>query len=102
VDATLCPRFAGPKGGQALEDERRWFMRNLFVDTLGLAGAKTIRRILGLAHNIHFEHIADCALRAGCERSALTLARTLMLERPAFFGNVEVTALARHVRERMR
>jgi 5-methylthioribose kinase len=99
-DAWPADLFAGPEGGQALEDERRRFMRALFVDTLGFAAAKTIRRILGLAHNIDFEHIADKDQRALCEGRALALARTLMLEAGAFSGIAEVTALAREVRAR--
>ena len=38
---------------------QRCYMRKLFEDTLGFAGAKMIRRILGLAHNIDLEHIEN-------------------------------------------
>lgn len=55
------------------------YMRALFRDALGFAGAKMIRRILGLAHNIDFEQIADKTRRAACERPALQLGRALVL-----------------------
>ena len=54
-------------------------MRKLFVDMLGFAAAKMIRRILGLAHNIDFEWIQDKSLRAACEARALELARNMMI-----------------------
>jgi 5-methylthioribose kinase len=54
-------------------------MRKLFVDMLGFAAAKMIRRILGLAHNIDFEWIQDKCLRAACEARALELARGMMI-----------------------
>ena len=43
-----------------------------------------IRRILGLAHVEDLESIADPDLRAICERKALKLARTLMVEGAKF------------------
>ena len=59
-------------------------MRRLFVDSLGFAGAKMTRRILGLAHVEDMESIADPDLRATCEKRALKLARFLMVERASF------------------
>ena len=56
-------------------------MANLFADTLGFAGAKMIRRILGLAHVEDLESIADPDLRAGAERKVLTLGRQLVMTR---------------------
>ena len=55
-------------------------MRRLFVDALGFAGCKMTRRILGLAHVEDLEGIANPDLRAECEKRALKLARTLMVE----------------------
>ena len=53
----------------------------IWQDTLGFAGLKMIRRILGLAHVEDFESIADIATRAACERRALIFARSLLLNR---------------------
>ena len=44
------------------------------VNTLGFAGAKMIRRILGLAHVEDLESIEDTDIRAACETRALNLA----------------------------
>lgn len=52
----------------------------IWSDALGFAGCEIIRRILGLAHVADFESIADEALRAGCERQALILGRSLLVE----------------------
>lgn len=52
-------------------------------DTLGFAGCKMIRRILGLAHVEDFESIDNTDVRAACERKALEFARGLILRRPA-------------------
>ena len=70
-------------------------MRALFRDALGFAGAKMIRRILGLAHNIDFEQIPDKSLRAACERRALQFGRALVLGAGEFTDIAEVTGAAR-------
>jgi 5-methylthioribose kinase len=64
-------------------------MRRLFVDTLGFAGAKMTRRILGLAHVEDLESIADPDLRASCETRALRLARSMMVD-----GFATITAVS--------
>jgi 5-methylthioribose kinase len=53
-DAYPNTLFEGSAGAQRLEAERQVYMARLFADTVGFAAAKTIRRILGLAHNIDF------------------------------------------------
>ncbi|KWV50195.1 methylthioribose kinase [Bradyrhizobium macuxiense] len=90
--------FAGEAGATRLEAERQAYMARLFQDTVGFAAAKTIRRILGLAHNIDFEWIADEKQRAICEARALKLARSMMLETPSFTTIGAVTKAAREVR----
>jgi len=90
--------FDGPAGAAALEAERQRAMARLLADTLGFAAAKMTRRILGLAHNVDLEWIADPALRAACERRCLTLARALMVETERFTMIEAVTAEARRVR----
>ena len=78
-DAYRPALFEGAAGQLQLESERSLYMRKLFVDMLGFAAAKMIRRILGLAHNIDFEWIQDKSLRAACEARALELARGMMI-----------------------
>jgi 5-methylthioribose kinase len=93
-DAYPAPLFASPDGERVLAREREAAMDRLFQDTLGFAAATMIRRILGLAHNIDFEWIEDEAVRAACERRALTLARDLMVNTASYRSIEAVTAMA--------
>lgn len=67
--------------GEASEGALAAFLARLEVDTLGFAGAKMARRILGLAGVADLETIEPPAVRAACERRALALARALIVER---------------------
>jgi len=71
-------------------------LQSIWDRSVGFAGCKMIRRILGLAHVEDFESIADCDLRANCEHSAARLARDMLVNRHTYF-NVE--ALIRSARE---
>jgi 5-methylthioribose kinase len=93
-DALAPAGFADP--GE-LRDAQATYMRRLFVASLGFAGAKMTRRILGLAHVEDFESIADADLRASCERRALRLARSLMVEPARFTDIAAVSAAARDI-----
>ncbi len=66
-DAYPVDLFASVEGRLTMDKERGRFMRGLFEDTLAFAGAKMIRRILGLAHVEDLEAIADPERRARCE-----------------------------------
>ncbi len=57
------------------------YLQNVWQDTLGFAGMKIIRRILGLAHVADFETIAHQGMRAACENRALAMGRMLAVER---------------------
>jgi 5-methylthioribose kinase len=98
-DAYPKALFTGPAGEARLEAERQHYMARLFQDTVGFAAAKTIRRILGLAHNIDFEWIEDLRLRATCEARSLRLARAMLVETASFATIAEVTKAAREVRD---
>ena len=80
-DAFVAGLFEDPASRQALEGFRATTMARLFQDSLGFAGAKMTRRILGLAHVEDLESIADPGRRAACEKRALALARQLMIAR---------------------
>jgi 5-methylthioribose kinase len=82
-DAFTAELFADRAGAAALEQHRAITMARIFADSVGFAGAKMARRILGLAHVEDLESIEDPKIRAGCEMKALRLARDLMLERTA-------------------
>jgi 5-methylthioribose kinase len=98
-DAYPVSLFAGEKGSMRLEAERQAYMQRLFIDTVGFAAAKTIRRIFGLAHNIDFELIEDPRRRAISEARAVRLARAMMVEAAAFRGIADVTGAARKLRD---
>jgi 5-methylthioribose kinase len=76
--------FAEGAGPAALKAAQDAYMRRLFVESLGFAGCKMTRRILGLAHVEDLESIADADLRAECEKRALKLARAFMVEGQGF------------------
>lgn len=96
-DAYMAELFTEPAGAAAFAAEKQRFMRKLLTDSISFAGIKMIRRILGLAHTEDLESIKDPALRAKCERKALTLARRFVLDAERFTGMNEVTHAARAV-----
>jgi 5-methylthioribose kinase len=59
-------------------------LQSIWDQSVGYAACKMIRRILGLAHVEDFEAIADPGVRADCERSAVALARDMLLNRRAY------------------
>jgi 5-methylthioribose kinase len=87
--------FMGEGGAARLEGERQAYMARLF----GFGGAKIIRRILGLAHNIDFEWIEDTRLRAFCEARSLRLARAMLVDTLSFGTIRAVTKAARELRD---
>ena len=98
-DAYPATLFESAVGAARLESERQAYMDRLFQDTVGFAAAKTIRRILGLAHNIDFELIEDLKRRAICEARSLHLARTMMLDTPSFTSITAVRRAAQALRD---
>jgi 5-methylthioribose kinase len=76
--------FTEGAGPAALKEAQDAYMRRLFIDSLGFAGCKMTRRILGLAHVEDLESIAQPDLRAECEKRALKLARAFMVEGQGF------------------
>jgi len=84
ADAYPAALFSGARDQAALVEARRAYVNALFADMIGFAACKMIRRIMGFAHVLDFESIADAELRARCETGALNLAR-LMLTAPQRF-----------------
>ncbi len=83
----------------ALENYRKATMTRLFAETMGFAGAKMARRILGLAHVEDMESIADPDRRAACEKKALRLARHLMVNARAIRDTAELLRAAEDTRK---
>jgi 5-methylthioribose kinase len=98
-DVLPVSMFARPEEAITLESARSAFLDGLFADMLGFGACKMIRRIVGFAHVIDFDRIQDAAVRAGCEASALAMARTL-LTHPAQFHSIQdvIDAVPRMVR----
>lgn len=78
-DAYAPSMFADGPSRTALARERESFLDRIFDDMLGFAAVKMIRRILGFAHNIDFDYIADPDVRAAGEAASVDVARTLLL-----------------------
>jgi 5-methylthioribose kinase len=79
----------------ARDEFRRSFLLALLRDSIGFAACKMIRRILGIAHVIDLEQIADPAERARAESWALSIAERMLLERASISDAAELLALIR-------
>lgn len=93
-DAFVAPLFADDASRAALQTYRQSYMKSLFADAIGFAGAKMARRILGLAHVEDLESIADPDRRAVCEKRALGMARLMMLNRTRIASIADIRKLA--------
>lgn len=83
--AAVCP--PGYLSAVDLAATQAAYMETLLADTLGFAGAKMIRRIVGVAHVEDLESIADPDKRASCEKRAIHLAHYLMTTRETLAKN---------------
>jgi 5-methylthioribose kinase len=63
------------------QEFRQSFLLALLRDSIGFAACKMIRRVLGVAHVIDLEQIADAAERACAETWVLDIAERLLLQR---------------------
>ena len=82
---------AGPFPDPAsLAASQATYMARLFRDTVGFAGMKMIRRIVGIAHVADMDEIADADARASCEKRAVLLARQMVL----FGAGADAAAIA--------
>jgi 5-methylthioribose kinase len=98
-DAFPPALFGADRDAAALDAARNAFLAEVFADMLGFAACKMIRRILGFAHVLDLEGIADPGRRSRCEADALALAR-LLLTHPAQFTSMRAVldAVSRQVR----
>lgn len=70
-------------------------LRSVLTDTIGFAGAKMIRRIIGISHVEDFESIVDVPNRARLERRALSTARRLLIDRGKLTSVSDAVAILR-------
>jgi 5-methylthioribose kinase len=96
-DGDLYPAALFADDAVALRAERARYLRRIFADSLGFAGAEMIRRVLGLAHTIDLEQIGDADRRTGCECCCLEMARHLLVDARQFEDVAEVVRLAASV-----
>ncbi|RZF26234.1 S-methyl-5-thioribose kinase [Paraburkholderia sp. UYCP14C] len=89
--------IGGPADSRAADAFRAEFMRRLIADTLGFAGCKMIRRIVGMAKVAEITTIKDEAVRASVEVRCLRLAEALLVQRGELASIEAVTALAAQV-----
>jgi len=92
----LLPPTLAPESAAAERLYRRR-MASVLADTAGFAGAKMIRRLMGISHVEDFEAIASQDRRAQCEAAALSFARELMVRRAHFRS---IGALTEEARQR--
>lgn len=71
------------------------FMLELLRDACGYAGCEMIRRTVGFAHVYDLESIPDPRVRAGAERLALRLGRTLIKKSHNISSFADLMALVR-------
>jgi len=64
--------------GESDSATQKSYMQQLLMDTLGFAGMKMLRRIVGIAHVEDLDSIEDADLRATCERRGLEIAKELI------------------------
>jgi 5-methylthioribose kinase len=79
---------------------RNHFMRRLLADTLGFAGCKMIRRIVGMAKVAEITSIPDKSIRASIEVRCLRCAEALLVQRHALRDIDQVATLARDIQTR--
>jgi len=85
-------------GAAALAAAQDRYMQGVWEDTLGFAGAKMVRRIVGIAHVADLDEIPDADARAVCQGRALKFGRDLMVGRRGFKGIDDVIARAEAAR----
>lgn len=105
--ATFCELWSDPKehtgcayhrsmfgNDEALTAAQNSFIADIFTDTLGFAGMKMLRRIVGIAHVEDLESIADADVRSKCERRGLEIAKELIKNAQAYGTIEDVLAMA--------
>ena len=84
---------------RSVERAQAALMQTLWYDSLGFAGVKMIRRIVGLAHVADLEDSHDADKRSDCEKRALLLGTELVLVSQAQQGLSCVLQLADRARQ---
>ncbi|EJD6538546.1 S-methyl-5-thioribose kinase [Providencia rettgeri] len=94
-DAWPSELYQHELGRQALQEAQDQFFATLLEDSLVNAGMEMNRRIIGFAGVAEFKQIKDIALRAECEKRALTMARELIVNASLYKEMASVIQLAK-------
>jgi 5-methylthioribose kinase len=70
--------------GDNQSSSQQAYLKEMLADTLGFAGMKMLRRIVGIAHVEDLETIQDVDVRAKCERRGLTIAKAFVKSSRSF------------------
>jgi 5-methylthioribose kinase len=71
-------------------------MLRLLQDSIGYAGCKMVRRIVGLAHVADIDNIPDAAVRENAQRTALRIGTAMILSNRRASSIEEVIAIAQN------
>jgi 5-methylthioribose kinase len=87
-DESVLDRMARTQGYQ------HHYVRRLLQDTVGFAGCKMVRRIVGLSHVADIDKIPDPAIRHKAQRLALSIGKSLILRNRDTFSIDEIIDVA--------
>lgn len=79
----------------AIQQAQKEFMSSMLADTLGFAGMKMLRRIVGIAHVEDLDSIEDADVRAKCERHGLEVAKVFIKTAPKIMTILDAVEIAK-------
>ncbi|MCP3742639.1 S-methyl-5-thioribose kinase [Rossellomorea sp. BNER] len=82
----------------SLQGYKEDYIVRVLHDSLGFAGCKMMRRVIGLAHVPDLESIDDPKLRAKGERLALAIGQQLVLKRGTAQKIADLTTLVKYIK----
>jgi 5-methylthioribose kinase len=74
--------------GERAQQAQSAFLSELLSDTIGFAGCKMLRRVVGIAHVEDLESIEDVETKVRCERHALAVAKSF-IKASSSFENID-------------
>ena len=93
--ASVSPFLGADLDGESAEEFRKQFLQKLFVDTVGFAACKMMRRIVGLAKVADIADIPDLKARAKAEEQVLRMGSYMVVHRHEFTSIQALTDLAK-------
>jgi 5-methylthioribose kinase len=84
--------------GALVDQAQTNFLNELLSETLGFAGMKMLRRVIGIAHVEDLECIDDVNVKVLCERHALVIAKVFIKSSSSFASIDDAIQLARRTK----